>query len=59
MIVEEIVAKALQKAQAAQAVMVSQETSAVDFENDRLKSAASSQRTKIDLRVIVDGRGTA
>ncbi len=56
MIVQEIVAKALEKAQAAQAVMVSQETSAVDFENDRLKSAESSQRTKIDLKVIVDGK---
>jgi PmbA protein len=28
----------------------------VDFENDRLKSAESSQRTNIDLKVIVDGR---
>lgn len=56
MIVEEIVAKAMQKAQAAQAVMLSQETSAVDFEHDRLKSAASSQRTQIDVKVIVDGK---
>ncbi|MFZ3151923.1 MAG: TldD/PmbA family protein [Anaerolineaceae bacterium] len=56
MIVEQIVAKALQKAQAAQAVMLTQETSSVDFDNDRLKSAESSQRTRIDVKVIVDGK---
>lgn len=56
MIVEQIVAKALQKAQAAQAVMLTQETSSVDFDNDRLKSAESSQRTQIDVKVIVDGK---
>ena len=56
MIVQQIVQKALQKAQAVQAVMLTQETSAVDFENDRLKSAESSQRTQIDIKVIVDGK---
>ena len=56
MIVQQIVQKALQKAQAVQAVMLTQETSAVDFENDRLKSAESSQRTQIDVKVIVDGK---
>jgi PmbA protein len=56
MIVQQIVEKALKKAQAAQAVMLTQETSAVDFENDRLKSAESSQRTQIDVKVIVDGK---
>ncbi|HNT25433.1 MAG TPA: TldD/PmbA family protein [Anaerolineales bacterium] len=56
MIVQQIVQKALQKAQAVQAVMLTQETSAVDFENDRLKSAQSSQRTQIDVKVIVDGK---
>ncbi len=56
MIVQQIVNKALKKAQAAQAVMLTQETSAVDFENDRLKSAESSQRTQIDVKVIVDGK---
>ena len=56
MIVQNIVKQALRKAQAAQAVMFTQETSAVDFENDRLKSAASSQRTQIDVKVIVDGK---
>jgi PmbA protein len=56
MIVQQIVQKALQKAQAVQAVMLTQETSAVDYENDRLKSAESSQRTQIDIKVIVDGK---
>jgi PmbA protein len=56
MIVSQIVEKALKKAQSAQAVMLTQETSAVDFENDRLKSAESSQRTQIDVKVIVDGK---
>ena len=56
MIVQKIVEKASQRAQAVQAVMLTQETSAVDFENDRLKSAESSQRTQIDVKVIVDGK---
>ena len=56
MIVQQIVQKALQKAQGVQAVMLTQETSAVDFENDRLKSAESSQRTQIDVKVIVTGK---
>ena len=56
MIAQQIVERALKKAQAAQAVMVTQETSAVDFENDRLKSAQSSQRTQIDVKVILDGK---
>lgn len=60
MIAEQIIAKAMEKAgskaQGAQVTMLTQETSAVGFENDRLKSAASSQRTQIDLKVIVDGK---
>lgn len=56
MIAEKIVRKALEKAQGAQVTMVTQETSEVGFENDRLKSAESSQRTNIDLKVIVDGK---
>lgn len=55
MIVEQIIQKAMEKADAAQAVMTTQETSAVDFENDKLKSAESSQRTNIHLKVIKDG----
>ena len=56
MIVEKIVQTAMQKADAAQATMTTQETSAVNFENDKLKSAESSQRTSINLKVIVDGK---
>ncbi|HEX7260342.1 MAG TPA: TldD/PmbA family protein, partial [Luteolibacter sp.] len=56
MIVEQIVQKAMEQADGAQAFMVVQETSAVDFENDRLKSAESSQRTSIHVKVIKDGK---
>jgi PmbA protein len=56
MITQQIVEKAMQKAQAAQAVMITEQTSAVDFDNNRLKSAESSQRTHLDLKVIVDGK---
>jgi PmbA protein len=53
---QRIVEKAMQNAQGVQATLLTQETSSVDFENDRLKSAESSQRTRIDVRVIVNGK---
>lgn len=56
MSVEQIIEKASVKAQGVQVVMLTQETSAVDFENSRLKSAQSSQRTQIEVKVIVDGK---
>jgi PmbA protein len=56
MIVETIIQKAMEKADGAQAIMTTHETSAVDFENDRLKSAESSQRTNIHVKVIKDGK---
>lgn len=56
MSIEQIVQKASRKGLAAQATLRAQETSKVDFENDRLKSAESSQRTEIQLRVIKDGK---
>jgi PmbA protein len=56
MSVEQIVEKASMKGLAAQATLRTQETSKVNFENDRLKSAESSQRTEIQLRVIKDGK---
>ena len=56
MIVETIIQKAMEKADGAQAILTTQETSAVDFENDRLKSAESSQRTNIHVKVIKDGK---
>ncbi len=50
---ERIVGTALRKrADSAQALILSFETDEVNFENDRLKSAESSQRTRIDVRVI-------
>jgi PmbA protein len=56
MIVQDIIEKAMQRAEAAHALLTVQETSAVDFLNDRLKSAASSQRTEIQVKVILDGK---
>ena len=56
MSIEQIVEKASQKGLSAQATLRTQETSKVNFENDRLKSAESSQRTEIQLRVIKDGK---
>jgi PmbA protein len=56
MITKEIVRAAMEKADSAQALMRTQETSAVEFENDKLKSAESSQRTEIQVKVIVDGK---
>jgi len=56
MITQQIVEKAMQKAQGVQATLLTQETSSVDFENDRLKSAESSQRTQISVKVILDGK---
>ncbi len=56
MITRQIIEKAMESAQAAQAIMVTEDTSGVDFDNDRLKSAESSQRTRIEVKVIVDGK---
>ena len=56
MIVQEIVDQAKSVAQAVQATLRSHETSEVNFENDRLKSAESSQRTDIQVKVIKDGK---
>jgi len=56
MILDQIIQKAMQKAQAAQVSMNTQETSEINFENNHLKSAESSQRTDIRLKVILDGK---
>lgn len=56
MSVATIIQKAMQKAQSAQVVLRATETSEVNFENDRLKSAESSQRTSLQLKVILDGK---
>ncbi len=53
---EQIVARAMTRAQAAQAVVSRRAESDVQFEHDRLKSAAAAQRTEIQVKVIVDGK---
>jgi PmbA protein len=57
MLVEQLVEKALQRgAQDAQASLSLSETTDVSFENNKLKSTQSAQRTEIQLKVIVDGK---
>jgi PmbA protein len=56
MIVKEIVKKAMEKADGAAVTMIAFETSEVDFKYDKLKSAESSQRTNIEVKVILDGK---
>jgi len=57
MLVEQLVEKALQRgAQDAQASMSVSESTEVSFENNKLKSTQSEQRTEIQLKVIVDGK---
>lgn len=56
MSVERIIQKATEKADDAQVTITIEEKSAVGFEYDKLKKAESSQRTKIDVKVIVDGK---
>ncbi len=56
MIVNKLVEKAMAKAQGAQASLGQSESTDVSFENDKLKSARSSQSTHMSLKVIVDGK---
>jgi len=56
MIVNKLIEKAMKKAQGAQASLRQTESTNVSFENDRLKSVESSQRTEINVRVIVNGK---
>ena len=56
MIAGQIVEVAIKGAQGAQATLSRSESIGVSFENDKLKSTQSSQRTQIDVRVIVDGK---
>ena len=56
MIAGQLVEHALKQAQGAQATLWQSESTAVSFENDRLKSALSSQRTEIHVKVILDGK---
>ena len=56
MIVNRLIEKAMEKAQGAQASLGQSESTDVSFENDRLKSAQSSQSTGMSIRIIVDGK---
>ena len=56
MIVKELVEKAMTKAQGAQASLARSESTDVSFENDKLKSARSSQSTQMSVKVILDGK---
>ncbi len=56
MIAKKLVEKAMKKAQGAQAALWQTESTNVSFENDRLKAVESSQRTNINVRVILNGK---
>jgi PmbA protein len=56
MTVNQLIEKAMVKAQGAQASLGQSESTAVSFENDKLKSAKSSQSTGMSVKVIVDGK---
>jgi PmbA protein len=56
MIVNKLIEKAMKKAQGAQAWIGQSESVDVSFENDRLKSVESSQRTNMGIKVILNGK---
>jgi PmbA protein len=56
MIAQQLVSKALKKAQGAQALVLQTEALDVLYENDLLKSTRSSQRTEITVKVMLDGK---
>ncbi len=56
MITNQLVENATVKAQGAQSIVRQTESTDVSFENDLLKSTGSSQRTLIDVKVIMDGK---
>lgn len=56
MITHQLIEKAMMAAQGAQATLWQSESTGVAFENDKLKSTLSSQRTRIDVKVIRDGK---
>jgi PmbA protein len=56
MVVEQLIEKAMKKAQGAQAGLRRTESTSVSFENDKLKSVKSAQSTGISVKVIVDGK---
>ena len=56
MVVDEIIEKASKKAQGVQASLGRTESTDISFENDRLKTVKTAQRTRISVKVIVDGK---
>ena len=56
MIVNRLIEKAMQKAEGAQAVFGQSESTNVSFEDDKLKSAGTSQGSGMGVKVIVDGK---
>ncbi len=56
MITAQLVDKALKTAQGAQATLRESEEVDVSFENNRLKSISPSQRTSLNVKVILDGK---
>ena len=56
MIAKKLIEKAMEKAHGAQVSVWQTESTNVSFENDRLKSAESSQRTGINVRLVVNGK---
>ena len=56
MIVNRLIEKAMTRAQAAQASLGRSESESISFENDKLKSAESSQSTSMSVKVVVNGK---
>ncbi len=56
MIVNEVIERAMERAEGAQASVGQRESTTVSFENDKLKSITSSQTTGISVKVVVNGK---
>jgi PmbA protein len=56
MIVNQVIERAMERAEGAQASVGQGESTTVSFENDKLKSIRSSQTTGISVKVIVNGK---
>ena len=56
MIVNRLIEKAMTRAQGAQASLGRSESVSISFENDKLKSAESSQSTGMSVKVVVNGK---
>jgi PmbA protein len=56
MIVNRLIEKAMTRARGAQASLGRSESESISFENDKLKSAESSQGTSMSVKVVVNGK---